>query len=242
VAGATERVAAFGKPAMRRGGFALAALGAIALTGCGSSHSGGSGHSGGSPSSATTTAGTGGPTQSGGGKMGPEGILVERGPSLAPASTTTQGTTVNGIHCGATEQVAYHIHSHLQVYVNGSPRQLPGGIGIVGPVVQKTRYGPFFEAAGCYYWLHTHTADGIIHVESPTPRIYTLGDFFDEWRQPLSASTVATARGPVTAFFNGKRWTKSPRDIPLVAHGVIQLDVGRPVVGPKPVSFAGSGL
>lgn len=113
---------------------------------------------------------------------------------------------------------------------------------MMGPVAQNTAYGPFYQATRCYYWLHTHTADGIIHIESPSVRIYTLGNFFDEWRQPLSSEVVATAHGPVTAFFNGKRWTKSPRAIPLLPHGVIQLDVGKPVVPPQSVSFAGTGL
>jgi hypothetical protein len=149
---------------------------------------------------------------------------------------------VNGIRCAPSEQVVYHIHSHLQVYVNGSPRQIPGGIGMLGPVAQHTPEGPFYAATQCYYWLHTHTADGIIHVESPTARIYTLGDFFGVWRQPLGTDVVATAQGPVTAFFNGKRWTKSPRVIPLLPHGQIQLDVGKPVVGPQEVSFEGTGL
>jgi len=174
--------------------------------------------------------------------MGPEGIPIERGPSLAPASTTTPGNPVDGVQCQSNEQVAYHIHAHLQVYLNGSPRQIPGGIGIIAPVAQQTANGPFYQATQCYYWLHTHTADGIIHVESPTARVYTLGNFFDEWRQPLSSTAVATAHGPVTAFFNGKRWRKSPRSIPLLPHALIQLDVGQPVVAPQSVSFAGTGL
>ena len=53
---------------------------------------------------------------------------------------------------------------------------------------------------------------------------------------------VATAHGKVTAFVNGKPWTKSLRDIPLEPHNQIQLDVGTPVVPFKPISFAGSGL
>ena len=28
-------------------------------------------------------------------------------------------------------------------------------------------------------WLHTHAADGIVHIESPVDRTYTLGNFFD---------------------------------------------------------------
>jgi hypothetical protein len=173
---------------------------------------------------------------------GPEGIPLEQGPQLAPASSTTPGTTVDGIQCAPVEQLAYHIHVHLQVYVNGQPRTLPAAIGLIGPVSQETPYGRFYGATQCYYWLHTHTTDGVIHVESPTPRVYTLGNFFDEWHQPLSRTQVASAAGKVTAFFNGKPWTQDPRAIPLIPHASIDLDVGSPVVPPKIVSFARTNL
>jgi hypothetical protein len=213
---------------------------ALALTACSSSH-------GGPPKTSTTSSHTGptasaGPTQPGGGKTGPETIPIEEGPSLAPASTTSTTRQVDGVQCAPLEQLAYHIHAHLQVYVDGQPRQLPGAIGMLGPVAEQTPDGPFYRATECYYWLHTHTADGIIHIESPTTTFYTLGDFFDEWRQPLSANAVATARGPVTAYVDGKHWTKSPREISLRPHAVIQLDVGQPLVPFHNVSFAGSGL
>ncbi|MCL2419595.1 MAG: hypothetical protein FWD04_09905 [Conexibacteraceae bacterium] len=162
-------------------------------------------------------------------RLGPEGIPLETGRQLAPASTTTPGTTVDGIQCAPLEQLAYHIHAHLQVYVHGVPRTLPAAIGLVGPVAQQTPEGPFYGAQKCYYWLHTHTSDGVIHIESPTPRIYTLGNFFDEWRQPLSSHRVASARGTVYATVNGKPWTRSPRAIPLKKHAVIQLAVGMPI-------------
>jgi hypothetical protein len=184
---------------------------------------------------------TGSSTQSAS-QPGPETIPLEQGPELAPASTTSPGNTVDGIQCAPIEQLAYHIHAHLQVYVGGQPRTLPGAIGLLGPVAQDTAYGPFYGAQRCYYWLHTHTSDGVIHVESPTQRVYTLGDFFNEWRQPLSSHQVASASGPVTAFVNGKRWTASPTSIPLLPHAVIQLDVGSPLVPFQSISFAGSGL
>jgi hypothetical protein len=173
---------------------------------------------------------------------GPEGIPLEPGPELAPASTTTQGATVDGIKCAPIEQLVYHIHAHLQVYVNGQARSLPAAIGLIGPVSEDTPYGRFYGAQTCYYWLHTHASDGIIHVESPSVRIYTLGNFFDEWRQPLSRTQVAGAKGKVTAFVNGKPWTKDPRTIPLIPHASIDLDVGAPVVPPKIISFAGTNL
>jgi hypothetical protein len=190
----------------------------------------------------TTTATTSTSTTAGKAPYGPEGIPLEKGPDLAPAATTSQGATVDGVQCQAQEQVLYHIHAHLQVYVNGQPRALPAAIGMVGPVAERTPYGPFYGAQQCYYWLHTHTSDGVIHIESPSVRIYTLGNFFDEWNQPLSGTQVAGDKGKVTAFVNDKPWTKDPSAIPLIAHASIQLDVGSPVVAPHEVSWAGTSL
>ena len=179
------------------------------------------------PSSSTPTA-----------ALGPEGIVLQTGPALAPASTGATGTTVDGIQCNAAEQVVYHIHSHLAVYVKGAGRQIPLGVGIVEPAVSQTPNGPFASATHCYYWLHTHTTDGIIHIESPTQRTYTLGSFFDVWRQPLSANQVGPATGTVAAFVNGSRFSGNPRAIPLSSRTDIQLDVGSPVVPFIPVDWS----
>ena len=50
--------------------------------------------------------------------------------------------------------------------------------------------------------LHTHTNDGIIHVESNVKRDYTLGEFFDIWGIDLKGKTVnATSNGePITDY------------------------------------------
>ncbi len=86
-------------------------------------------------------------------------------------------------------------------------------------------------------WLHTHAADGIIHIESPVQRTYTLGEFFDIWGQPLNPFQVGTAHGRVTALFNGRTFTGNPREIPLLAHAQIQLEVGRPLLAPEHITF-----
>ncbi len=216
----------------RVAGGLLATLTAVFVAGCGSSSSG----------SHATSQQMARPPKAAGGSLGPERMPLESGPALAPASSTAPGTTVDGIRCAPVEQLAYHIHARLQVYVSGGSRSLPGAIGLLRPVATPTPAGPFYGAAQCYYWLHTHASDGVIHVESPTARIYTLGNFFDEWRQPLSADQVAGAKGRVTAFVNGQSWTKSPRQIPLLPHAVIQLDVGSPVVPFSTVSWAGTVL
>jgi hypothetical protein len=174
--------------------------------------------------------------------LGPEGVALSSGPGLASASSAASGQTVDGISCEASEQVAYHIHSHLAVYVNGQQRTVPYGIGVVTPVPQAANGGTFVSASHCYYWLHTHAADGIIHVESPTQAHYTLGQFFDIWRQPLSTGQVGPATGPVTAYVNGKAFAGNPRDITLQPHEDIQLDVGTPIVAPQPVDWSHAQL
>ncbi|MBV9803041.1 MAG: hypothetical protein JO130_07635 [Solirubrobacterales bacterium] len=226
----------------RQSCLAMLLTGALTAAGCGSSSSSSSSASSttaqSKPAAASTTATTGGQGQA----LGPEAIPLEAGPPLAPASSTTPGSTVDGIQCAPIEQLAYHIHAHLQVYDNGQPRSLPAAIGLLGPVAQQTAYGPFYGAQQCYYWLHTHASDGVIHIESPTKRIYTLGNFFDEWRQPLSRTQAASVKGKVTAFLNGKPWKANPRTIPLLPHASIQLDVGTPDPPAAVISWAESNL
>jgi hypothetical protein len=190
---------------------------------------------GGGTSSASTTPSA---SASASGALGPEGIPIEQGTVLAPSTTAASGQTVDGIKCESSEQVAYHIHAHLAVFVNGALRPIPLGIGIVKPVVSQG----FAQASNCYYWLHTHVQDGIIHIESPTKQVYTLGQFFDEWKQPLSSSQVASATGAVTAYVNGKRYAGDPRSITLNKHTVIQLDIGTPLVTPRAVNWSTSQL
>jgi hypothetical protein len=168
-------------------------------------------------------------------------VPLEQGAAIGPASTTGTGK-VNGISCGPTEQLAYHIHAHLAVFDNGAQRALPGGIGIPGSIVQQTSQGPVAAGGQCIYWLHTHTSDGVIHIESPTQRIYTLGDFFDEWRQPLSANQVAGVHGKVTAYVNGKPWNHSLRGIPLIPHADIQFNIGHPAPPLVKVNWSQTGL
>jgi hypothetical protein len=178
------------------------------------------------------------------GPLGPEGIPIPtNAPPLASNASAATGNTVDGIQCNAGEKLVYHVHTHLTIFVNGAPRQIPYGIGIVPPrQIQHTASGPFVAGGSCFYWLHTHAADGIIHIESPSKRTYTLGNFFDIWHQPLGPNQVGPAKGKVTAFYNGQVYKDNPRDIPLGSHIQVQLDVGKPLIAPEKVSFGGTGL
>lgn len=166
------------------------------------------------------------PSAAPGAELGGEGIAIQQGTPLAPLTTAAKGSTVQGVQCNNAEQVAYHIHTHLAIYVNGTLRPVPTGIGIVTPQITQGPGGPFAAASKCYYWLHTHTNDGIVHIESPTPKTYTLGDFFAIWGQPLNANAVGSETGAVTAYVNGTKFTGDPATIPLGSRTAIQLDVG----------------
>jgi hypothetical protein len=171
------------------------------------------------------------------GPAGPEGVPIPPAAPLAGTGASSTGSTIDGISCQTTEQTVFHIHAHLTIFVNGSPRQIPAGIGIPGAQAQNTASGTFITGGTCLYWLHTHAADGIIHIESPVQRTFTLGDVFDEWGQPLSSGQVGPASGHVTALYNGQVYQGNPRNIPLNAHAQIQLDIGTPLIAPETISF-----
>jgi hypothetical protein len=68
-------------------------------------------------------------------------------------------------HC-VVSTLVYHSHPSLSITVNGSSVGIPSGVGIGG---------------ACNHPVHTHTADGVLHVETDESRDYTLGDFFLIW-------------------------------------------------------------
>ncbi|HEV3290712.1 MAG TPA: hypothetical protein VG123_17155 [Streptosporangiaceae bacterium] len=171
------------------------------------------------------------------GATGSEGVPVPAAAPLVGLATAATGQPVDQISCQTSEQTLFHIHAHLAIFVNGKARQVPAAIGVPGARAQQTPNGPFIAAGTCFYWLHTHASDGIIHIESPVQRTYTLGEFFDEWGQPLGPAQVGPATGRVVALYDGKVYQGNPRDIPLTAHAQIQLDIGTPLIAPQPVTF-----
>ncbi|MDP9111075.1 MAG: hypothetical protein M3M96_05545 [Candidatus Eremiobacteraeota bacterium] len=138
-----------------------------------------------------------------------------------------QGSTVDAVKCEATEQVIFHVHSHLDIFDHGTQIQVPKYAGIV----------PGANGAGCLYWVHTHDGSGIIHIEAPELTSYTLGNFFHIWGGSLSRTAVGSLTGPVTAFVNGSKYDGNLSDIPLTAHQEITLEVGTPVVPPRNYTF-----
>jgi hypothetical protein len=95
----------------------------------------------------------------------------------------------------------------------------------------------------CLFWMHTHRPDGVIHIESPVQRTFTLGQFFDIWHQRLSRTRAASLRTdaghPIRAYVNGRLYRGILRVIPLTEHARIALEVGPRWVPPSSYGFPG---
>jgi len=151
----------------------------------------------------------------------------------APAAVSAQAPTIaslgqpiDGIRCEGMEGQGLHIHQHLTILDRGHPVNIPADVGQV-------------PAHQCLYWLHTHTLDGIIHIEAPLNRSFTLGDFFTIWGQPLDRTEAASARASkgqrLKVWVNGTPYTGDPRAIKLASHTDIVIEAGPPF--PKVAPF-----
>ncbi|HTL95292.1 MAG TPA: hypothetical protein VL157_07100 [Gemmatimonadaceae bacterium] len=136
-----------------------------------------------------------------------------------------RGQAIAGISCDELEGQRIHIHQHLAIYDHGRAVDVPYNVGRP-------------HDAPCLYWLHTHTPDGIIHIEAPVNRSFTLGDFFDVWVQPLSRSEAAGAQlktgEAMRVWVDGRVYAGDPRAIKLGDHTDIVIEVGAPFITPKP--------
>ena len=120
------------------------------------------------------------------------------------------------------EGAVEHIHAHLDIQVEGRPVEVPAYLGI-----DKGR--------GSISPLHTHDATGIIHIESPVMRQFTLGELFTEWDISLSAGNIgalhADSAKSLRVFVNGTQRDGNPAALSLNAHDEIALLYGSPQPG-----------
>lgn len=147
-------------------------------------------------------------------------------PASTPTTTGAQSSlapAVDNVLCNSTEQLIYHIHAHLSIYINSKMVPVSQYIGITNT---------------CIYWLHTHDTSGVIHIESPTQKTYLLGNFLDLWQQQFSQLQYPTQLDQSTgwqAYVDGKPYTGSFRTIPLYAHTLITLAYKSPGIKPDTV-------
>lgn len=158
------------------------------------------------------------------------GIVLTRAPSaksvtLWPPDDESLAVRLPslGLHALSQEQLAYHIHQHLDLYVNGRHVAVPAFIGFVGNA-KKRQFSAITE-------LHTHQGDGVIHVESAQNRPYKLGQFFGEWGVRLTSKclgNLAASCKNLKWYVNGKQQHGNPADLVLQPHQEIAITVGKP--------------
>jgi hypothetical protein len=107
-------------------------------------------------------------------------------------------------HCVTGNQV-YHSHPSVTVTINGA--------GVLIPVTIDP---------GCQQPIHTHTTDGVLHIETDQNRDYTLGDWFLLWGHFENSATRAIlnstqifgfktdATHHLTMTVNGQNYTQTP--------------------------------
>ena len=142
-------------------------------------------------------------------------------PWPAPADATAAASSA-GLPMLSTEGMVEHIHVHLDVVADGRKVGVPADIGIdtVHPAISP---------------LHTHDDTGVIHIESPVKRQFSLGEFFSEWGVSLSADNIgglrATDGKTVRVYVNGRPRTGDPASIVFNQHDEIALIYGPPKPG-----------
>jgi hypothetical protein len=140
------------------------------------------------------------------------------------------------------EFLALHVHSHLDVFLNGDPVTVPAAIGIdtANPAVKEfpapdgsTGYGGIDPpcAMPCISPLHTHSTDGVLHTEAKENEFNTLGEFFVEWDVRLDASCVGgycSPKAPISVYVDGEPYSGDPRAINLEDKTEIAIVIGTP--------------
>ena len=151
-----------------------------------------------------------------------------------------------GLVLSTSETLTVHYHSHLDVIIDGKSTPVPGGLGI-----NQNADGslPPHGSPGIAS-LHTHSADGVLHVEAPAAATFTLGQVFAEWNVALDRGRVgsySTSKGDAVAVLtNGVRYLGDPRTVVLKSlQSVVVLVTTkghRPVVPPQRYGFAKHGI
>jgi len=148
-------------------------------------------------------------------------------------SIATLHPPISGISCDSMEQNGYHIHVHFRIYINGKELTIPTGIGVP-------------TDGSCLYWMHTHTDDGIIHIEAPQKlHNLALDDFMTVWQEGFATLNFPQEMLQPSGwqiFVNGKPFNgvvKSPllTEVALQPHDAITMEYGSPNPPPD-VSYA----
>lgn len=142
-------------------------------------------------------------------------------PWPAPADAAA-AVRAAGLPMLTEEGAVEHIHAHLDVRVDGQPVEVPAYLGVD---TKKSNISP----------LHTHDGTGVIHIESPVKRQFSLGELFSEWGVSLSENNIGSLRAAdgktLRVYVNGTLRPGNPAAIMFNAHDEIALVYGAPQPG-----------
>jgi hypothetical protein len=172
-----------------------------------------------------------------------------RGPTYLPPLTVSDPATLPGIQTGpapwsaghdglrerlralglpalGAEGTVLHTHEHLDVFVHGTRVTVPAQIGI--------------DPAGQFIApLHTHDTSGVLHVESPTERAFSVGEFFDVWgvlfTRDCVGSLCTSGDNRLRVYVDGHEATGDPRRLELFSHEEIVVTYGTDAELPSPI-------
>lgn len=137
-------------------------------------------------------------------------------------STNPNFPAVDNIACDQLEQTAVHYHVHVTLYINGSQVQIPQQIGIA-------------PDGSCFYWLHTHDNTGVLHIEAPKDRNFTLGNFTHIWGEQfpqLQYPLQLEQSDGWQTYIDGKPYSGDFHNLVLKSHMVITLAYQSPGIQP----------
>jgi len=153
---------------------------------------------------------------------------MQTGPAPWGANTADLAARLRAIGVPPLDPVegtAVHIHQHLDIYVDGGKVPVPALIGI--------------DPAAGFAPLHVHDTSGVIHVESPTVRSYTLGQFFAVWGVRLTPSCLggdcAGSGRALRVYVNGRLDQADPTTLVLEPHQEIVIAYGTAAQLPSPI-------
>ena len=129
-------------------------------------------------------------------------------------------------------ETTFHIHAHLEIFVDGKKVPIPANIGID-------------EAAQFLSPLHTHPTapdnpEGTIHMEADQQYDFTLGQFMNVWGVKFSDSQLGSLKPKgdqqLQVYVNGQL-AKDPVNTVMQEHDVIVIGYGKPGSFPKNPKF-----
>lgn len=178
-------------------------------------------------------------------------------PNDGDTKTGGLGNPVDKIPCDPTEYLNdYHVHMYIGIVYKGRQVAVPDAIGLKGPGPEQNGY---ISAAKCFYFIHTHDASGMIHIESPSnlppsANVYTVKDVLDVWGMKYSSNSFGPFKGQLHVFVGNpsslgetkvSKYTKFKHagqlgTIGVKSHEVIWIEIGKPVAKGQalpPVTF-----